>query len=118
MIFLSSHELPIHNFIALIPYKPVERFNDPLQIHTLGNRLRPILTLGTSIVVIGAFENEAETLWYEANIAGFTPTQKIKSKLSKAVVLAHIVHRTTPTIESIVQRFCPCRFHRATTNTL
>jgi hypothetical protein len=118
MIPLSSHELPIHDFIALISHKPVERLNDRLQIYALGNRLRPILTLRTSVIVVGTFEDEAQTLGYEANIAGFTPTQKIKSKLSEAVVLTHIVHGIAPTVESIVQRLCTLRFDDTTTDAL
>lgn|SRR5712675_1904518 len=103
MISLSSHELAVHNFIALIPNKPVERLDDRLQIYALGNGISPVLTLRTSVVVVGAFEDEAQTLWDKAYITRFTPTQKVKGKLSKAVVLTHIVHRIAPAVKSIVQ---------------
>jgi hypothetical protein len=118
MISLSSHELAIHDFIALISYKPIEGLDDRLQIYTLGNRIRPVLTLRTSVVIIGTFKDEAQAFWCEANVAGFSPTEKIKSKLSEAVVLTHIVHRITPTVVGIVERFGPCRFGCATTNAL
>jgi hypothetical protein len=74
VILLSSHKLPIHGFIALIPYKPVERLDDRLQIYALGNRIRPVLTVRTSVIIVCTFEDEAQALGYEANIAGFTPT--------------------------------------------
>src|SRR5258708_39215912 len=104
MISLSSHELAIHDFIALIPYKPIEGINNRRQIYSLRNGIRPVLTLRTSVVIIGALEDEAQTLRYEANVASFSPAQKIKSKLSEAVILTHIVHRITPTVEGIVER--------------
>jgi hypothetical protein len=118
MISLPSHELPIHNFIALIPHEPVERLDDRLQINALGYSISAVLTLRTSVIVVGTFEDKAQTLGYEANIASFTPTQKIKSKLSEAVILTHIVHGTTPTVESIVQRLCTWGFDDATTDAL
>ena len=59
MVFLPPHKLPVYDFIALIPYKPVERFDYGLQIYALSNRFSPILTLRTSVVVVGTFENEA-----------------------------------------------------------
>jgi hypothetical protein len=59
MVSFPPHKLAVHDFITLIPYKPVERLNDGLQIYALRNRIGPILTLGTSVVVVGTFKNKA-----------------------------------------------------------
>jgi hypothetical protein len=115
MVPLPSHKFPIDDFIALISHDSVDRLDDRLQIYALGNRLRPVLALRTPVIVIGTFEDEAQTLGYEANIASFTPTQEIKSKLAEAVVLTHIVHGIAPTVEGIVQRLCTLRFDVTTT---
>lgn len=103
MIFFPTDEFAIDDLIALITHELVERLDDGLKVEALLHRLHAILTLWTAVVIVGTLENEAKTLWNEADIAGFTPTEKIEGNLAKTVILAHAVHGIAPPVEGAVE---------------
>lgn len=81
MVLFLPDEFPIYNLISLITHEPVQRLDDSVQVQTFGYWFDPILTLGTSVIVIGAFEDEAESFWYETNVPRFTPAKQEQSNL-------------------------------------
>lgn len=100
MIFFLSHEFTVHDFIALVTHETVEGFNDCFEIETLLDRFDPALALWTTIVVVCTFEYKAEALWNKADVPSLAPTQEVECDLTKAVILAHVVHGVSPAVKS------------------
>jgi len=105
VIFLLPNELSVNNFVTLVTHEAIQGLDDSLEINALGDGVDSVLALRTAVVIICAFENEAQTLWHEANIASFPPAQEVKGNLSKTIVLAHVIHSIPPTIKSTVKGF-------------
>jgi hypothetical protein len=106
VVLFFPYKLAIHDFVPLVAHESVERFDDRVEVETLGYRLHPVLTLWTAVIVVCTFENEAETFWDEAHIASFPPAEQIERNLAETIVLAHVVHGISPAIESAVKRLC------------
>lgn len=103
VILFPADEFAIDDLVALVAHELVERFDDCLEVETLLYGLHAVLTLWTAVVIVGTLEDEAETFWNEANVSGFTPTEKIEGYLTETVVLAHVVHGVAPTVEGAVE---------------
>ena len=73
MVPFPSHKLSIDNFIALITDEWLERFCDHLKIQALWNRLHTVLAFRRPIIVVSAFEDEAERLWAKLHLCSFAP---------------------------------------------
>lgn len=59
MILFFPHKLAFDNLIALVPHEPVQWLNNGLEIEAFRYWIHPILTIRTSIIVVGALEDEA-----------------------------------------------------------
>jgi hypothetical protein len=103
VVLLFPDELAIKNFIALIAHEPVQRRNNGLQVNTFRDGLDSILALGAAIIVVRAFEDEAQALWHEAYVARFAPAEQVQRDLPKPVILAHVVHSIAPSLLRAVE---------------
>lgn len=104
MIFLSPNELAIQNLITLVAHEPIQGNDDGVEVKTFRDRVDSILALGATVIVIRAFEDETQALWYEADIASFAPTEQVESDLPEAVILAHVIHSIAPSLLRTVKR--------------
>jgi hypothetical protein len=103
MVLFLADELAVDDFVSLVSHEPVERLDDGFHIEPLLYRLYPVLAFWTPIIVICALEDIAQTLWDESNISGLAPEHEKEGNLPETVVLAHVVHRVSPPIESRVE---------------
>jgi hypothetical protein len=109
MILLPSHKLAIDDLIALITDETVQRFDHCAEVQTLRYWVNPVLALRRPIVVIGAFEDETQTLRHEPHLCSLAPAEQVQCDLSEPVVLAHVVHCLTPSFLSSEERlFVSC----------
>jgi len=83
------------------------------QIQALGKWVGPVLTLGTTIVVVGALEDEAHALGHKTNIATLSPAHEEEGQLTKTIVVAHVVHGIPPAVQGTVQGFAACSLNGA-----
>ena len=113
MVTFPSYELSIHNFVALVSHETVERFDDMFQVNTLGNRIGPVLALRTTVVVVGALEDEAHALGHKTDVTALSPTHKKEGQLTETIIVAHIVHGIPPTVQGAVQGFATRGFDGA-----
>lgn len=109
MVLLATNELAIDNLVALVPHETVQRLDDRLEVQALRNGIYPVLTLGTPVVVVGTLEDKTQTLRGKPNVPGLTPAKKVEGDLSEAIILAHVVHRVAPSVESAVEGLGACR---------
>jgi hypothetical protein len=100
VVLFLSNKLSVCNLVALISHELVERCDDGPQVDTLGDWFDSVLALWTSVKVICAFEDEAETFRDEANVASFTPAQEVECNLTNTVVVAHTIHGIAPAVQS------------------
>ena len=103
MIALSPNELSIDNFIALVSHEAVYGLDDMFQVHAFRDWVGSVLTLGTTIVVVGAFEDEAHALGHKANVTALSPAHQVEGQLTETVIVAHVVHGIPPTVQRAVQ---------------
>jgi hypothetical protein len=113
VISFPTDEFAIDGLVTLIAHELVERLDECLEVETLLDGLYGVLTLWTAVVIVGTLENEAKALWDEADVSGFTPTEKIEGDLAKTVVLAHAVHGVAPAVEGAVEVLRTCSFDGA-----
>jgi len=99
MVLFLADEFAVHDFVTLVTHKPVEGFDDGLEVKTFLDGLYPVLALWTSVVVVCTLENEAQALWNESDVACLTPEQEVEGNLPETVVLTHVVHRISPPVE-------------------
>ena len=92
------------DLVTLIAAVAIQRGDDVVEEGELLNRFDHVLAGGRVQVVIGALEEEAQTLGHEADLVGLAPDQKIKGELSHTVMLRHPVHTSLPTEFSRLQR--------------
>ena len=105
MVPFFANKLAINDFISLIAYEAIERLDDGFKIEAFWDGIHLVLALRATVVVVGAFENEAQTFRDETNVSSLAPAQEVKSDLTETVVLAHVVHCIPPAVESSVERF-------------
>lgn len=98
VVFLPAHELVIYHLISLCSHEFIKWLDDGLEIQAFFDWFHAILTFGAAVIVVGTLENEAQTLWCEADITRLTPAEEIKGDLTKTVVLTHVVHGVSPAI--------------------
>ena len=103
MITLPPYKLAVDRFITLVTNETVERLDDGAKVKTFWHRIDAVLTFRRAVIVVRAFENEAETLRNESDLGRLSPTEEIEGQLSHAVVLGHVVHGLAPTFESAGQ---------------
>ena len=103
MITLPPHEFSVHRFITLITNEAVERLDNGAKVETFRHGIDAVLAFGRAVIVVRAFEDEAETLRDESNLGSLSPTEEIEGQLSHAVVLGHVVHRLAPAFEGAGQ---------------
>lgn len=108
MVTFPSYELSVNNFIALVSHEAVQRLDDMFQVQALGNWIGSVLTLGTTIVVVGALEDEAHALGHKTDVATLSPAHEKESQLTKTIIVAHVIHGVPPTIQGGIQRFFAC----------
>ena len=106
VILFLSYKFTVQDFITLIAHKTVEGFDDSFKVETLANWFDPVLTFWTAIVVICTFENETKTLWDKADVSSLAPAQEVECNLTKAIIVAHVVHGVSPAVKSGIERFC------------
>ena len=87
MITLPAYELAVHRFITLVANEAVKRLDDGPKVETFWHGINAVLAFGRAIIVVRAFENEAETLRNESDLGSLSPAKEIEGYLSHAVVL-------------------------------
>jgi hypothetical protein len=105
VITFSSYILAIHSLIALITNEAIKRFDDSAKVKAFRDGVDATLALGRTIIVIGTFEDEAEALGDESDLSRLSPTKEVKSYLTHAVILGHVVHCLTPAFEGTGEGF-------------
>ena len=83
------------------------------QVQTLGNRIGSVLTLGATVVVVGALEDEAHALGHETDVTTLSPAHEKEGQLAETIIVTHIVHGIPPTVQGAVQRFTACGLNKA-----
>jgi hypothetical protein len=104
MVAFSPNELPIDNLITLVSHEAVYGLDDMFQVQALRNWVGSVLTLGATVVVVCAFEDEAHALGHKTNITTLSPAHQEEGQLSETVIVAHVVHGVPPTVQRAVQR--------------
>jgi hypothetical protein len=108
MVAFSPNELSINNFITLVSHEAIYGLDDMFQVQALRNWVGSVLALGTTIVVVGALEDEAHALGHKTNIATLSPAHQVEGQLTETVIVAHVVHGIPPTVQGTVQRLAAC----------
>ena len=103
MVTLSAYKLAVHRFITLITNETVKRLDDGPKVETFWHGIDAVLAFGRAIIVVCAFENEAEALRNESDLGSLSPAEEIEGYLSHAVVLGHVVHRLAPAFQGAGQ---------------
>jgi hypothetical protein len=103
MITFPSHKLAVNRLVALITNEAVEGLNNRAEVEAFRDGIDAILALGRAVVVIRAFEDEAEAFGNKSDLGCFSPAKEVKGYLTHAVILGHIVHCLTPTFEGTSQ---------------
>jgi len=117
MVAFPPNEFSINNLIALISHEAVYGLDDMRQVKTLWNWVCSVLTLGATIVVVGAFEDEAHALGHKTNITTLSPAQQVEGQLTETVIVAHVVHGIPPTVQGTIQRLAACSLDGAALDT-
>src|SRR5882724_11131735 len=104
MVLFLPNEFAIRHFITLVAHKPIQRRNNSLEVNAFWNRVDSILAFGAAVKIVRAFEDEAQALWHEPDIASFAPAEQVQRYLSEPIVLAHIVHGITPSLLCAIER--------------
>lgn len=81
MVPLLAHKLAINDFVSLISHEPVKGLDDRLKIQALFDGFDPILTLRAPVIIIRAFEDKAQALRYESDVARLAPEEQIQGNL-------------------------------------
>jgi hypothetical protein len=103
VISFTLQELAVDDLVRLITQESVQRLNNTPEIKSLGNRLHPVLTFWRPVIVVCALEDEAETFRHESDLGRFTPTEEEKGNLSKTIVLRHVVHCRSPSVDGGIE---------------
>jgi hypothetical protein len=99
VVTLPPYKLAVHGFITLITNEAIERLDDGTKVKAFWDGIDAVLAFGGAVIVVRAFENEAETLGDESDLGSLSPAEEIEGYLSHAVVLGHVVHRLAPAFE-------------------
>ena len=113
VVAFSPDELSVNNFVTLVSHKAVYGLDDVCQVYTLRKWVGSVLTLGTTIVVVGALEDEAHALGHETDIATLSPAHQVEGQLTETVIVAHVVHGIPPAVQGAIQRLTACGLDRA-----
>lgn len=103
MVTLLTNVLSVVDFVTLVAAVLVERGNDIVEESEFLDRLDLVLASSRVEVVVGALEDEAETLRHESDLVGLTPAEEEKSQLADTIVLGHLVHAGLPAVFSSLQ---------------
>jgi len=117
MVAFPPNELSINDFIALISHEAVYGLDDMRQVQALWNWVGSVLTLGTAVVVVCAFEDEAHALGHKTNITTLSPAQQVEGQLTETIIVAHVVHGVSPTVQGAIQRLATCGLDGAALDT-
>ena len=106
VILFLSHEFTVEDFITLVAHETVEGFDNGFKVEALLNWFDSALAFRAAIVVVCTFEDKTKALWNKADVSGLAPAQEVECNLTKAIILAHVVHGVSPTIKSGIKGFC------------
>ena len=98
-----AHKLTFDDFVSLVMNKPVQRFNDSIQVKTFWYVVSTVLTFGQMVVVIYALEDEAQALWHKLHLGHLTLMKEVECDLSKLVIRTHAVYCLTTELQSSIQ---------------
>ena len=99
VVTLPPYKLAVHRLVTLITNETVERLDNGAKVEAFRHGIDAVLAFGRAVIVVRAFENEAETLGDESDLGSLSPAEEIEGYLSHTVVLGHVIHRLAPAFE-------------------